>query len=56
MNKYEIIHYFYQNLFNFFYYHCDYYLEKIPIFKTDDIKLLGEKIKNNKNAYFGLGC
>ena len=40
MNKYEIIYYFYKYLFNFDFYPFNYYLEKIPIFKTDDIECL----------------
>ena len=56
MNKYYIIYYFYKDLFDFYFYPCDYYLENIPLFKTNDIECLGEKIENNKNAYFGLEC
>ena len=56
MNKYYIIYYFYKDLFNFFYYPCDYYLENIPLFKINDIECLGEKIEDNENIYFGLEC
>ena len=36
MNNYDIIHYFYLDLFDFNFYPKNYFLEKIPIFKTDD--------------------
>ena len=56
MNKYEIIYYFFKDLFNFGNYPCNYYLEKIPIFKTDDIECLVQKIKENEKNFFGLEC
>ena len=56
MNKHEIIYYFYKDLFNFFYYPNNFYLEKIPIFKTDNADHLKEKNENNKNIFFCLEC
>ena len=48
MNKYNIVYYFYQDLFNLDYYPYDYFLERVPILSINK----DQELIKNKNIFF----